>query len=62
MNKKYRINSGILFVFILVLSFFAACKGGKKAPEEEIKVPLPEDNAAILQDIKQAEKIFKRGG
>ncbi len=58
MNKKYRINSGILFVFILILSFLTACKGGKKAPDEEIKVPIPEDNTAILQDIKQAEKIF----
>ncbi len=58
MNRKYRINSGILFVLILALGFLTACKGGKKAPEEDIPVTVPQDNAAILQDIKQAEKIF----
>jgi hypothetical protein len=58
MNRKYRINSGMLFVFILVLGFLTACKGGKKAPEEEIPATLPQDNTAVLQDIKQAEKIF----
>ncbi|MFH0842793.1 MAG: hypothetical protein V1903_09250 [Bacteroidota bacterium] len=58
MNRKYRINSGILFVIILALGFLTACKGGKKAPEEDIPVTVPLDNAAILQDIKQAEKIF----
>lgn len=35
------------------------CKGGKKPPQEEIPVKLPEDNAEILKDIKQAEKIFQ---
>lgn len=59
MNKKYRISSGIVFVFILVISIFTACKGGKKAPEDNVTVDLPKDNAAILQDIKQAEKIFQ---
>ncbi len=59
MNKKYRINSGILFVFILVLSMLTACKGSKKAPDEdELRVEVPQDNTAILQDIKKAEKIF----
>lgn len=58
MNKKYRISSGILLVFILALGLLTACKGGKKAPEDEIKVQAPQDNAAILQDIKQAERIF----
>src|SRR4030043_168513 len=58
MNRKYRINSGILFVFILALGFLTSCKGGKKAPEEEIAIGLPQDNTAILQDIKQAERIF----
>lgn len=58
MNKKYGISSGILVVFILVLSLFTGCKGGKKAPQEEVTVDLPKDNTEILQDIKQAEKIF----
>jgi hypothetical protein len=58
MNRKYRINSGILFVFILALGFLTACKGGKKAPVEEIPITGPQDNTEVLQDIKQAEKIF----
>ena len=58
MNRKYNISSGVLFVFILALGFLTACKGGKKAPTEEIPVTPPQDNAAIMQDIKQAEKIF----
>jgi len=58
MNRKYRINSGVLFVFILALGFLTACKGGKKAPEEEIPVTLPQDNTAVLGQIKQAETIF----
>jgi hypothetical protein len=58
MNRKCRINSGILFVIILALGFLTACKGGKKAHEEEIPVTPPQNNAAIIQDIKQAEKIF----
>jgi hypothetical protein len=59
MNKKYRISSGILMVFILVLGLLVGCKGGKKAPEENLTVDLPADNGAILQDIKQAERIFQ---
>ena len=45
MNKRYRINSGILLVFILALGFLTACKGGKKAPDEdELKPEIPQDN------------------
>ena len=58
MNRKYGICSGILVVFILALSLLTGCKGGKKAPQEEVKVDVPKDNTEILQDIKQAEKIF----
>jgi len=59
MNRKYRINSGILFVFILTLGFLTACKGGKKASGEDLSVKVPQDNTEILQDIKQAERIFE---
>ena len=45
-------------VLILVACLFAGCKGGKKAPQEDLEVEI-KDNAAILQDIKQAEKIFQ---
>lgn len=58
MNRKYGISSGILVVFIVILGLFTGCKGGKKAPQEEMTVDLPKDNTEILQDIKQAERIF----
>jgi hypothetical protein len=58
MNKKHGISSGILMVFILVLSL-TGCKGGKKASKEDLNVAVPKPNAEILQDIKQAEKIFQ---
>jgi len=59
MNKKYRISSGTITVFILILVLLVGCKGGKTPPQEEIPVRPPEDNAEILKDIKQAEKIFQ---
>lgn len=37
---------------------FTACKGGKKAPQENLEVDISEKEA-IMQDIKQAEKIFQ---
>jgi hypothetical protein len=59
MNKKYRISSAILVVFILVISLFTGCKSGKKTSEQDVAVNMPKDNTAVLQDIKQAEKIFQ---
>jgi hypothetical protein len=59
MDKKYRIGSGIIVVLILVISLLTGCKGGKKAPDNNATVDLSKDNAVILQDIKQAEKIFQ---
>ncbi len=58
MNKKYRISSGIIMAFLLVVGLLAGCKGGKKTTDENLIVEPPKDNAAVLQDIKQAEKIF----
>jgi hypothetical protein len=58
MNRKYRLSSVILVVLILVISLFTGCKGGKKAPEQNVTVQIPKDNTVILQDIKQAERIF----
>jgi hypothetical protein len=58
MNRKYRLSSVILVVFILIISLFTGCKGGKKGPDQNVTVKMPKDNAVILQDIKQAEKIF----
>lgn len=59
MNRKYRVSSGIVLVLILVMSLFTGCKGGKKAPQEEVPIGLPVDKTAVLQDIKKAEKIFQ---
>jgi len=58
MNKKYIIGSGILMVFILVVCLFSSCKGGKKAQPDEVKVGM-QDNEALLEDIKKAEKVFQ---
>jgi len=59
MNKRYRVCSGIVLVLILVISLFTGCKGGKQAPQEEVPISPPMDNTAVLQDIKQAERIFQ---
>jgi len=58
MNRNYRFSSVVLVVLILVTSLFTGCKGGKKSPDQNVTVKMPQDNAVILQDIKQAEKIF----
>jgi hypothetical protein len=59
MNKKYGVSSGILLVVFLFTSILIGCKsGGTKESKEELAVDVPKDNAAVYDDIKQAEKIF----
>ena len=60
MTRQFRISSGmgIGIVFILGVFLLTCCKGGKKAPEENTEVDI-KNKEAILQDIKQAEKIFQ---
>lgn len=60
MNKQLRIGSGIGIGIVLLLGvcLLTGCKGGKKAPQEDVEVDIA-DKEAILQDIKQAEKIFQ---
>jgi hypothetical protein len=59
MNKKYGINSRILIVVLMFATVIVGCKsGGSKANEEELTVIIPENNEAVYEDIKQAEKIF----
>ena len=59
MNKKYGISSGILVVVLLFTSLLIGCKsGGTKTPKEEVTVSVPKDRTAVVEDIKQAEKIF----
>jgi hypothetical protein len=60
MNKKYGINSLVIMVFVLFISIVTACKGGKKEQkEDDLQMGMTEDNTAVLQDIKQAERIFQ---
>jgi hypothetical protein len=59
MNKKFGISSGILVVVLLFATLLIGCKsGGPKAPKEDPSLSVPKDNAAVYEDIKQAEKIF----
>jgi len=60
MNKQLRIGSGIGIGIVLLLGvcLLTDCKGGKKAPQEDLEVDV-KDKEAILQDIRQAEKIFQ---
>jgi len=59
MNKKDRISSVILVVFVLAISLLASCKSGKKTSGQEVTLDVPKDNTEVLQDIKQAQKIFE---
>ena len=60
MNKQHKIGSGIGIGIVLLLGvcLLTGCKGGKKAPQEDLEVDI-KDKEAILQDIEQAEKIFQ---
>jgi hypothetical protein len=59
MNKKYGICSKILIVVFMIISLLSGCKsGGTKATKEDVTVSVPKDNTAVVEDIKQAEKIF----
>ena len=59
MNKKYGICSKILIVVLLFTSLISGCKsGGTKATKEDVSVSVSKDNTAVVEDIKQAEKIF----
>jgi hypothetical protein len=59
MNKKYGVSSGILLVVFLLTGILIGCKsGGTKESKDELTVDVPKDNAAVYDDIKQAEKIF----
>jgi len=59
MNIKYGIGSGSLIVVMLFTGFMISCKsGGNKAPKDEVSIEVPKNNATIVEEIKQAEKIF----
>jgi hypothetical protein len=59
MNKKYGIYSQILIVVLMFSSLLLSCKsGGPKTPKEDVTVSVPKNNTAVIEDIKQAQKIF----
>lgn len=60
MNKKLISRLSVLVTFFLVVFVLSGCKGGNtNVPSENASVDKPQDNTAVLQDIKQAEKIFQ---
>jgi len=60
MNKRFQINSVILVVVLLSVAVLSGCKsGGSKESKDEVSIEMPKDNAAVYEDIKQAEKIFQ---
>jgi len=47
-------------VILLLANLVIGCKsGGPKAAKDDLMVDIPKDNAAVYEDIKQAEKIFQ---
>jgi hypothetical protein len=59
MNKKCGIVSGILVMALLVTSMMIGCRsGGKQPADADVTVNIPDENSALIEDIKQAEKIF----
>ncbi len=59
MNKTIKTGFRILAMVVLVTGLFASCKsGGKKAEGDDTSLEVPLDNAAVFDDIKNAEKIF----
>ena len=58
MNKNCRISSIVFLVFILAIGLITSCKSGKKPPQEDQEVKVPENVAEIKQDIDKATKIF----
>jgi len=60
MNKRFQINSVILVVVLFSFAVLSGCKsGGSKEAKDEVSIEMPKDNAAVYEDIKQAEKIFQ---
>jgi hypothetical protein len=60
MNRTIRIGTGILAVAILCVALLSGCgSGGGKKEQKKETVEQPKDNKQAVQDVKQAEKIFK---
>ena len=59
MNKLLKISNSVLALVIFLALMLASCRsGGKNAKKEADSLTVPGANAAVYEDIKQAEKIF----
>lgn len=59
MNKLLKISNTVLAAVLLLTLLLASCRsGGKDAKKEADSLSVPGANAAVYEDIKQAEKIF----
>ncbi|HBZ20658.1 MAG TPA: hypothetical protein DEO60_05995, partial [Bacteroidales bacterium] len=59
MNKLLKISNSVLAMGLLMALMIVSCRsGGKNAKKEADSLTVPGANAAVYEDIKQAEKIF----
>lgn len=58
MNRNYKIKSLFVMGLVLIASMFAGCKGGNKASKDDKKTSFVQEDASMLEDIQQAEKVF----
>jgi len=59
MNKLLKISNSVLAAALFMALMVASCRsGGKNANKEADSLTVPGANAAVYEDIKQAEKIF----
>jgi len=59
MNKLLKISNSVLALALLMTLVLVNCRsGGKNANKEADSLTVPGANAAVYEDIKQAEKIF----
>jgi hypothetical protein len=59
MNKLLKISNSVLALALVMALMLASCRsGGKNANKEADSLTVPGANAAVYEDIKQAEKIF----
>jgi hypothetical protein len=59
MNKLLKISNSVLALALFMALMLASCRsGGKNAKKEADSLTVPGANAAVYEDIKQAEKIF----
>jgi hypothetical protein len=59
MNKLLKISNSVLALVLFLALMLASCRsGGKNAKKEADSLTVPGANAAVYEDIKQAEKIF----